>query len=292
MAVVFLQRDVCPLCAATEFRLLCEIPFRDQQLAGFIEEFYRGRLRPGLLTEASYRIVSCRQCEFIFQDSILDGDGMQLLYRDWIDQELSLQKKQAKKEKLLRQYAGQVQSLARLIPKPPEQVRLLDFGMGWGYWSRVAQAQGFDVYGFELSTRRVEYAREMGIRVIESLAAAEVEFDYVHASQVFEHLPDPLQSLREICSYLKPRGIIYIRVPDGRRIARELTKTGWSSELGAIHPLEHINCFTRKTLIGLAAQAGLKPIDPPLRLNLDSLWGGIKREFADRFVTTHLYFGR
>ena len=292
MPVRFLQRTACPVCTATENRLLCEIPFSDQPLADFIEAFYHGRVRPDLLAQASYRIVSCRQCEFIFQDSILDDDGMQMLYRDWIDQELSLQKKQAGKDKRFRQYAGQIQSLSRLITKPPGQVRLLDFGMGWGFWSQAAQAQGFDVYGLELSSRRVEFARNMGIRVIDSLAATEVEFDYVHASQVFEHLPDPLQSLREICRYLKPDGIVYIRVPDGRGIARQLARDGWSPELDAIHPLEHINCFTRKTLTELAAEAGLKMIDPPLRLNLDSLWGGIKRELADRFVTTHLYFGR
>jgi SAM-dependent methyltransferase len=292
MPVEFLQRDACPVCAATENRLLCEIPYRDQHLADFINAFYRGRVPLDLLAQASYRIVSCRRCEFIFQDSILDDDGMRMLYRDWIDQELSLQKKQAKKAKLSRQYAGQVQSLSRMIVKPPQQVRVLDFGMGWGYWSRVAQTQGYDVYGLELSVRRVEFARAMGIRVIDSLAAAEVEFDYVHASQVFEHLPDPLQSLREICRYLNADGIVYIRVPDGRGVARQLVRSGWSPELGAIHPLEHINCFTRKTLTDLAAQAGLKRIDPPLRLKLDGLWGGIKREFADRFVTTHLYFGR
>ena len=188
MPVGFLQRDACPVCAATEKRILCDISYRDQHLADFIDEFYRGRVRPGLLAEANYRIVSCRQCDFIFQDSILDDAGMQMLYRDWIDQELSLQKKQTGKDKLFRQYAGQIQSLSRLITKPPGQVSLLDFGMGWGFWSQAAQAQGFDVYGFELSSRRVEFARKMGIRVIDSLAAAEVEFDYVHASQVFEHL--------------------------------------------------------------------------------------------------------
>ncbi|MCP4388177.1 MAG: hypothetical protein GY802_07770, partial [Gammaproteobacteria bacterium] len=66
--------------------------------------------------------------------------------------------------------------------------------------------------------------------------------------------------------------------------------SGWSPALDAIHPLEHINCFTRKTLVDMAAGAGLRPVSPPLRLNWGSLWGGLKREVADRLLTTHVIF--
>jgi hypothetical protein len=83
-----------------------------------------------------------------------------------------------------------------------------------------------------------------------------------------------------------------IRVPDGRGVAAQLEQRGWSPELGAIHPLEHINCFTRKTLVYFAAKAGLKPFNPPLRLNWGSLWGGIRREVTDRWQTTHLFLRR
>jgi hypothetical protein len=83
-----------------------------------------------------------------------------------------------------------------------------------------------------------------------------------------------------------------IRVPDGRGVAARLEQRGWSPELGAIHPFEHINCFTRKTLVNFAARVGLKPFNPPLRLNWGSLWGGIRREVTDRWLTTHLFLRR
>jgi SAM-dependent methyltransferase len=169
---------------------------------------------------------------------------------------------------------------------------LNDKGMqaGWGYWSRMAQAHGFDVVGFELSKQRSEHARQMGITVIDSLPATEAGFDFVYANQVFEHLPDPVQALQDICRQLKPGGIVYLRVPDGRGVAARLEQQGWSPELEAIHPLEHINCFTRKTLQGFASEAGLKPFNPPLRLSWGNLWDGIRRELADRLLTTHLFF--
>jgi SAM-dependent methyltransferase len=164
--------------------------------------------------------------------------------------------------------------------------------MGWGYWSRMAQAHGFDVVGFELSKRRSEYARQMGVTVIDALPEDVAGFDCVYANQVFEHLSHPVQTLEALCRQLKPEGIVYLRVPDGRNVAAALEKGGWSPELEAIHPLEHINCFTRKTLTGLASKVGLKPFNPPLRLSWGSLRDGIRRELADRLLTTHLFFRR
>ena len=292
MSIGFQQRERCPLCDSGNKRLLCDIPFSDQRLANFIEQFYRGRVALKSLQSASYRVALCEDCGFVFQDSILNDKGMQALYEDWIDQEQSLQRKQSAGSTRYRQYAGQIQTLAGLLKRRPDQCRILDYGMGWGYWSRMAQAHGFDVVGFELSKQRSEYARQMGITVIDSLPAAEAGFDFVYANQVFEHLPDPMQALQDICRQLKPGGIAYLRVPDGRGIAARLQQQGWSPELEAIHPLEHINCFTRKTLQGFASKAGLKPFNPPLRLSWGNLWDGIRRELADRLLTTHLFFRR
>jgi len=292
MPVGFQQRESCPLCASNSNRKLCEISYSDQRLASFLERFYGGRVALESLQSASYRVVLCQHCDFIYQDSILDEKGMQTLYEDWTDHQQSLHKKQSAGTKLYRQYAGQMQTLARLLPQRPDQTRILDYGMGWGYWSRMAQAHGFVAVGLELSQQRRDYARQMGVTVIDALPAELAGFDCVYANQVFEHLPDPLQTLVDICRQLKPEGIVCIRVPDGRGVVTRLEQRGWSPELGAIHPLEHINCFTRKTLLSFAAKAGLKSFNPPLRLNWDGLWGGIKREVSDRLLTTHLFLRR
>lgn len=292
MPVGFHQRDCCPLCESTSNRILCEIPYHDQRLATFIGQFYQGRVPLESLASGNYRVVACTNCDFIYQDPVLDEAGMQALYVNWIDQAQSLQKKQTANSRLYSQYAGQVHTLSRMIDKRPDQIRVLDFGMGWGYWSRMAQAHGLNVVGYELSALRVEHAREMGVRAIDDLAVVDDDFDFIYVNQVFEHLSNPVQTLQALCQRLKPAGFVYIRVPDGRGVASGLARQGWTPDLDAIHPLEHINCFTRKTLIELGARAGLQPFSPPLRLNWDSLWGGIRREIVDRWFTTHLYFSR
>jgi 2-polyprenyl-3-methyl-5-hydroxy-6-metoxy-1,4-benzoquinol methylase len=292
MTIGFVSREHCPLCGSMSQQTLIDLAFDEAPLASFLESFYAGRLAPAELAAGRYRIQHCRECEFIFQDTVLDDAGMQRLYQDWVDQAKSLQKKQTAKAKRFRQYAGQVKTLAELFNKPPQQTRVLDYGMGWGYWCRMAQAHGFDVRGCELSALRREHARKLGVTVMDQLEQADVEFDFIYANQVFEHLPDPQQALNELCRYLHADGIVYLRVPDGRDVASHLRQGGWSPDLDAIHPLEHINCFTRKTLIQLAANAGLRPVQAPLRLEWGSLYSGIRREIANRWFTTHLMFRR
>lgn len=290
MQTGFQLRQDCPLCRAQASDTLCELPYGETPMSTFLETFYQGRLPPQALAGESYRVVGCRQCGFIYQDQILDEHGMQALYQDWIDNRASLQKKQDARLKLFRQYAGQIQSLTALLPGRPSQMRVLEYGMGWGYWSRLAQAYGLDVRGYELSAERCQHAQTMGIQVITELPAPGEHFDCIYANQVFEHLPDPVGTLHQLCARLVADGLLYIRVPDGRGVAERLRRNGWSPALDAIHPLEHINCFTRKTLLEMAAGAGLRPVQPPLRLSWGSLWGGLKREIADRLLTTHIIF--
>ena len=285
----FQAREVCPLCDCAERQQLCEVAFEEPRMAAFLDDFYAGRLPQQALRGSVYRVFACRQCGFLYQDPVLDDAGMQALYDHWIDGERSLRKKQQAGHGLFRRYAGQVRDLANLMPGPPGERRLLEYGMGWGYWSRMAQAHGFEIQGYELSAERRAYARGMGVPVVDELPPPGPRFDCIYSSQVFEHLPDPRSTLECLCARLAPGGLVYLRVPDGRGVAAKLSRQGWSPELNAVHPLEHVNCFTRRSLIALADRLGLEPVHPPPRLALGSLWSGLKREFADRYLNTHLF---
>jgi len=284
------RRHNCPICESKELETVFKLPYSDQRLSDFIEEFYQGRVDLTVLADATYQVDKCSHCDSLFQSYVLNEAGQAALYGDWVDNQASLLKKQRAKSKLFRQYAAQLETVGRMIAKPPYQINVLEFGAGWGYWSRMAQAFGFSVQSLELSPDRVDYARQMGVDVIQALPDAGSHYDLIYANQVFEHLEQPLQTLRQLVSRLKPGGLVYLRVPDGRGVERQLRHHGWTQELDAIHPLEHINCFTRKSLISLAVNAGLKPVQPPLRLDMTRLWRGLKREINDRWLTTHIFF--
>lgn len=289
-AIEFYQREHCPGCASNDFSTLYQLDYSDQRLKAFIESFYRKRVDYRLLEDQVYEISQCSRCGLLFQRYVLNDAGQAALYGDWVDNPKSLKKKRHAKSKLYRQYAGQLETISRLLTRSPGQVDILEFGMGWGYWSRMAKAFGYRVRGLELSPERVEHARELGIEVIHQLPAPGPAFDFIYANQVFEHLEAPLQTLTELTQRLKPGGIVYIRVPDARGIEQALGKKGWQETMDAIHPLEHINAFTRRSLCAMAAGAGLRVIQPPLRIDISKLWGGLKREINDRWVTTHVFF--
>ena len=290
MAIQFETREHCPLCGNNQANTLYQTAFSDPALKRFVVSFYQGRADLNLLRDALYRVVKCGGCGFIYQTNVLNDEGMAVLYGEWVDASMSLHKKQNARTRLYKQYAGQMQTVSRLFPISPGQVNVFEFGMGWGYWSRMAQAFGFCVSGLELSPERAEYARSLGVEVIDKLPEVGRHYHFIYASQVFEHLSNPLETLQQLAARLRPEGVIYLRVPDGRGIEKKLARSGWSSELDAIHPLEHINCFTRHSLCELASGAGLLAFQPPLRLCLGSIWGGIKREYTDRFLTTHVFF--
>lgn len=288
-AATFIQRDHCLLCHSEQLTPLCDIPFTEAPIAPFLACFYNNRLPIDALANGRYQIAQCDQCHFVFQQQILDDNGMMQLYEHWIDADKSLQKKRTAKPKLFKRYAAEAALINQLCQKPPHHIRVLEYGMGWGFWSRTAQAFNYQVTGFELSQRRVDYARQMGIHVVDEIAQLEPQsFDFIYANQVLEHVPNPTATLTQLRELLAPEGCIFLRVPDCRHTAKILLEKGWSENLDEIHPLEHINGFSRATLKMFCQSLGFTSINPPLRINAQTPWSSLQREWRDRFVQPHL----
>ncbi|MEM7207285.1 MAG: class I SAM-dependent methyltransferase [Pseudomonadota bacterium] len=287
-AIDLIDRNECPVCSQPEAQELYRASFGQPALSSFLQQFYKNRYDHSL-SNRDYILDQCQRCSLIFQRGVLNDPGMMMLYDHWIDNEASLRKKQSAKPKTTRQYARVIDAIGRYFPRSPGTVRVLDFGMGWGYWAHMAQSHGYDVTGLEYSENRLAHARSIGVNAVKHLSTGEQMFDFVLANQVLEHVPDPRQTLQTIAAHLAHGGIAHIRVPDGRGVAKKIRAHGWSGEIEPVHPLEHINCFTRPSLIRLARNCGLKPISPPLQVSMDRLWSSLKREWVDRFVTTHVF---
>ena len=204
-----------------------------------------------------------------------------------------MKKKLAKPELYTPGYLHQVKHIQLCLPaKKSEEICVLDFGMGWGYWCMAAQSCGYQVMGFEMSEVRRQFAKDNGIETIRDFAELGTQqFDFINAEQVFEHLPKPLQTLQSLVAYLNPNGVVRIAVPDGQGITRELTRPHWQASKNVIHPLEHINCFTHSSLLRLGEQAGLRVIPQPVLItNVERLVKDVMARFYRRFFGTVLYF--
>ena len=269
--------------------------FTDSTVWNFLETYYEGRINHNELTEGNYEITKCLNCGFIWQAYILNDEGMKKLYDTWTSSEDSLKKKKCADFFLYSKYAHQVQMISLLLNKNPYQIDVLDFGMGWGYWCSMAQAYGYNVSGFEVSEQRIEFASKRGINIINSLDGDIVtKFDFIYSNQVFEHISNPLQTLKLLVSLLKDEGIVCISVPNGKGIEQQIAKPEWQASKDAIHPLEHINCFSRQTIVKLGESAGLKLMRQPFPLTSKrNLKLYMKRIVGKRYTHKHditLYF--
>lgn len=253
----------CPLCGSSQYIPLISRKFNHPDIKDFIDTYYEGRVDWRYLSNERFEIIKCQKCTFIWQRYILDSVGMYKLYSEWISSAQSLAKKQYANIHLYSKYANQVQSINSFFPeKRPCEIRVLDYGCGWGYWCLMAKAHGYHVSGVEISDERVRFAKNNALDIVYNLSTlSEHKFDFINCQSSLEHIPNPLNNLRDLVEILNFEGIIRISVPNSINIESELKNSRWKAKKDAIHPLEHINCFTQKTLICMAEKAGLKAID-------------------------------
>ncbi|MDB5047900.1 MAG: Methyltransferase type 11 [Fibrobacteres bacterium] len=284
----------CKVCGAKDPETLLSTGFLSPPVWDFLEAYYRGRLGKELFEDAKFQVSKCRGCGFIWQANILGPEGMGKLYGDWIVPEESLAKKKSSDFSVFRDYALQVQTISLLVGRKPVETEVLDFGMGWGFWCLMAKAHGFNVRGLEISKDRIAFARGNGIDVREDIAAlSDRKYDFINTEQVFEHLDTPRDTIDSIVALLKPGGFVRISVPDGSAIEAKLRQPGWKAAKDAIHPLEHINCFTHASLVKLGETAGLKPVRPPVQTHsFKSLVKKTMGPLAPMPAGTTVYFKR
>ena len=107
-------------------------------------------------------------------------------------------------------------------PPPPASLgtgRLLEIGCSHGLYLHRVRALGWAVQGIELDEKTARIAREERQLDVRTGPFAPglfppASFDCIAMWQVLEHLPDPMQALRESHRLLRPGGVIMIGVPN------------------------------------------------------------------------------
>lgn len=135
-------------------------------------------------------------------------------------------------------------------------VSWLDFGCGLGGLVRYARAHGFpNVYGYDQGWG-ADWARAHGVQLLDDdqLREHEGRFDVVTAIEVVEHIPGPLNTMRQIASLLKPGGRLFLTT--GNAAPHRDSFTSWKY----VHPDIHVAYFEPRTLTEAYVRAGLEPV--------------------------------
>jgi 2-polyprenyl-3-methyl-5-hydroxy-6-metoxy-1,4-benzoquinol methylase len=270
----FVERKACPVCGSVELNELFHCPYTSDPIRTFVERWFShtGTVDLDLLEDAEYILRECRSCQLIFQEQIPDEHLADTVSEKWSDPDKAFHHREKSGLASRGRNALEVMSVIEFLGGDPQELRFLDFGMGWGNWVRIAEAFGVECFGLEASESRLAHARTLGLKVIGPEGLRDLRFDFINTEQVFEHLPDPYATAADLAGALTERGILKISVPNGRGVKRNVAAGRWHLGKGSkkglfdVTPLQHINCFTHRPLVRLGRRAGLRPVKLPARL--------------------------
>jgi hypothetical protein len=258
--MAFTRTDKCPICSSRRFTKI----FAGNQLASarflaLSRKKYQGAM-DGWVREVSLDVLACDSCHHIWQAEFPDRKDLAAMYGSGTAIHAGKRLTEPS-TRMLREMA----LLKKLVPSRPDGSRpkLLDYGAGFGLWSRAAVMVGFDVVAYEPSMERSLYPdEEVGFRCVNSLEEiAGISFDAINVEQVLEHVLDPQEVMVHIRNFAALGTIVRITVPNASGLLRNpkamasFPFDGSSPHL--LSPYEHLHGFTPRSLSRLLKQAHL-----------------------------------
>ena len=138
------------------------------------------------------------------------------------------------------------------VTAPPPGSAVLDFGCGEGKLLDALQSRGWATWGIEPAIDRA-FARHGRLHAVPDAPA----FDLVIAAHVLEHVPNPLQVLRQLAAACRTGGHLLVGVPRFDTLARH------RDYRYVINGRAHITAYTWPCLSTLLARAGWAAVAPP-----------------------------
>ncbi|MBL4844726.1 MAG: class I SAM-dependent methyltransferase [Planctomycetes bacterium] len=139
---------------------------------------------------------------------------------------------------------------------------LLDVGCGAGRFLLAARERGWRVAGVDLSESNARAGQATGLDVRSAALAdagfEEQSFDAARLNQVIEHVPEPLDLLRDVAKVLRPGGLLSLATPNIASLSARFLGAQWNhlgSELNG-----HLVLFSRATLTRALVEAGFRPL--------------------------------
>ncbi len=236
----------CNLCGKNDYNLHLKVPVNDK----FID------------------LVKCVHCGLIYQNPRLSEEERLAFYSEAYFQKGYFDS--GNQDRLYKNAILVLENLSCYCGKG----KLLDVGASSGAYVKAAIDSNWEAYGVELSSAAVKFAKgHWGVDLLQGTLEEnhfpDNSFDVITLMHTLEHLPSPLQTLREIKRILKRRGVLYVAVPNiASYKARRLKEKWWP-----LMPVEHLFFFSPGTLKHLFKEAGFYVIRSDTSIPVVSLEG-------------------
>ncbi len=262
----FITRDACVGCGGAKLRAVASGGYDDQPLQGFIDADPWGEKPGPYLRGQRWHLVDCIDCGMRFHRSVLDAEWNERRFSQWMSQEAieEFQRTHSSSDGVFRKAAAntahalRIEALTRSI-RGAAPVKVLDFGCGYGNFLAVCASFGFEAYGVDRSSARRDHGVVKILAEIEDAAPAG-PFHALTLFEVLEHLDEPMAVLKKLAALLVPGGVLILETPNCEGVEGIETMRDYR----LIHPLEHINAFTYKTMLAFGKRLGFTVISPPV----------------------------
>lgn len=178
---------------------------------------------------------------------------------------------------------------------PVKNKIILDIGCSTGYLGSILEKKGAKVIGIDISQKAIKKAKKVltDAKVLDlnsqKLPFTSSSIDAVIASEIIEHLFQPLLFLKEAKRVLKTNGIFIVTTPNflywGNRINFMKGTFGYTRE--GVFDEGHIHFYTHETLVQDLSKSGFEVVEEnhvypgSMLLKFKNLFPGL---FAYQFV--------
>ncbi len=246
-----IKRLKCPFCNKQTFKSLFKRNYSSKELSDFIFKYYKSKELMKILQNEIYELCECTYCNGIFQKNIPDKNFLNFLYNELISSVESLNKKVhyiKNQEKKLNQDFIMIKTL---FDKKIDKIKILEFGSGWGFWSKFMLSKSLNVTTCEFSDKRHQHLIENKIQNFKSLDNLNMKFDFIYSEEVLEHVTSPVDTLKKLKNILSENGYMFHRFPSSFLFRNKLRKN-YIPRKDCAHPLEHINIINRKSFVQMS----------------------------------------
>ena len=142
---------------------------------------------------------------------------------------------------------------------------IIDIGCAAGlfldYCHKAHDVPSLRLWGTEYCRPFAAFAKhEYGINIIDEVNdMTPLKWDLIALYHVFEHMQNPLKTLKMLRSHLNRGGLMYISIPVYLDTLEDTAGPITDNFEGYLH-LNHVNLFTRNSFLNCLAKAGLKVI--------------------------------
>ncbi len=217
-------------------------------------------------TDDVFTVVRCRQCGLVYLNPRPDVSELPTIYPpNYYAYSIEDSYDEGQRGNLYYKlrYSMILAGLEHCLSLVPRgKIRVLDIGCADGHvlnWFRRVRTHQVETYGVDMNEAAVEKAKARGHTVwagrFEDVAVEPGYFDFIWASHIIEHVPDPRGFTRKAFESLKPGGIFWFWTPNIDSIdARWFADRHW----GAYHFPRHWVFYSPRSVKHLAAATGFE----------------------------------